>query len=329
MSKVKLASVGLGWWGEVLANAALDSGEAEIVSCFARGEEGRNAFAATFGCKSPSSFDELLADPDVQGVLIATSHQSHRPLIEQAAAAGKAIFVEKPFTLDVEDGAAAVRAAEEAGVILQVGHQRRRAPAERRMKAMLDSGELGELEAVHGVQCKPNGYKMPDTAWRWDADQSPLGSMTSLAVHKVDSMLYLAGPVESVFCFTRPGREVSIDEMTAVALQFESGAVGTILTSFFTPGINELTLFGTKASAYATNDATTLSVQSVDGSEREAIELPVLDPIVDQIRAFAQAIRGEAEVEVDGRAGLAVVAVLEAAVKSAESGEAVSIADLM
>jgi predicted dehydrogenase len=329
MSKVKLASVGLGWWGEVLAHAARDSGEAEIVACFARGEEGRTAFASKIGCKAASSYEELLEDPDVDGVLIATSHQSHRPLIEQAAAAGKAIFVEKPFTLDVEDGAAAVRAADEAGVILQVGHQRRRTPAERRMKAMVDAGDLGDLEAVHGIQCKPNGYKMPDTAWRWDAEQSPLGSMTSLAVHKVDSMLYMAGPVESVFCFTRPGRDVSIDEVTAVSLEFESGAVGTILTSFFTPGITELSLFGTKASAYATNDGATLSVQRVDGETREPIELPQLDPIVDQIAAFARAIRGEEEVEVDGSAGLAVVGVLEAAVKSSETGRAVAIADLM
>ena len=329
MSKVKLGSVGLGWWGKVLAKAAMEGGEAEIVSCFARRTEGREAFAAEFGCRAASSYDELLADPEVEGVLIATSHQTHRPLIERAAAAGKAIFVEKPLTLEVADGLAAVQAAEAAGVVLQVGHQRRRTPAERRMKEMVDAGDLGDIEAVHGIQCIPNGYKMPPTAWRWDADQSPLGSMTSLAVHKVDSMLYLAGPVESVFCFTRPGRDVSIDEVTSVALRFESGAVGTLLTSFFTPRVTELWVLGTRASVYATEDGAQLDVQRVDATGREAVSLSRLDPIVDEVASFARAIRGEAPVEVDGRAGLAVVAVLDAAVRSAAAGRAVSIAEVM
>ena len=66
----------------------------------------------------------LLADPRVEGILIATSNRSHRPLIEQAAAAGKAVFVDKPLTTTMSDGLAAVEAAEAAGIVLQVGHQR-------------------------------------------------------------------------------------------------------------------------------------------------------------------------------------------------------------
>lgn len=327
--KVKLASLGLGRWGKLLARSAEASGMAEVVTCYARRPGGREEFAAEIGCRAADSVAEMLDDEEIDGVLIATSHQSHRPLIEQAASAGKAVFVEKPFTTTVADGRAAVAAAESAGIVLQVGHQRRRSSADRRLHAMVAAGELGDIQGLHGIQSIPNGFKMPPEAWRWDADQSPLGSMTSLGVHKIDSMGYLAGSIASVFCFTRPGRDVTIDESTVLALQFENGAVGTLATSFFTPVISELSVYGTKASGYVTADGTRLHVQRTGESERSEVALDPVDPVVDQLAEFARAIRGEVAVEVDGRAGLAVVAVMEAAVTSAENGCAVEVAPIM
>lgn len=315
--KVRLGSVGLGWWGSSLADAVDTGGLAEIVTCYSRKPSGREAFATKHDCRAADSFEDLLADPEVEGVIIATSHQSHRGLIEQAAAAGKHIFVEKPFTNTVEDGLVAIAAARESGVLIQVGHQRRRTPAKRRMKSMLDSGELGDVETVVAHQSVPNGYKMPEEAWRWDPDQSPLGSMTSLGVHKIDTMHYLVGPIRTVFTLTRPGRSHAIDEATVLALEFESGALATLTTSFFTPVVNEIEVFGTEAAAYSSGGGERLQVQGRNDSKPVEIELEPMDPVVDQMMAFARAVRGEIPVEVDGEAGLAVVAVLEAAVQSA------------
>ena len=201
---VGLGLVGLGWWGGELTKAADRGGAARVVACFARGEEGRNAFADEHGCRAATSMEDLLTDDSVEGVLIATSHQSHRHLIEQVAASGKHVFVEKPLTTTVEDGRAAVDAARRAGVILQVGHQRRRTAANRKIKEMIDAGELGDIETVVAHQSIPNGFKMPEEAWRWNPDQSPLGSMTSLGVHNIDTMHYLVGPIARVSAFTRP-----------------------------------------------------------------------------------------------------------------------------
>src|SRR3970282_1179385 len=100
--RVRLASIGLGWWGSELASAAARTGRIDIVSCFARSVDGREEFAAKHGGRSAGPPDELLPDPEVEGVIIATSNQSHRPIIEQAASAGKHVFVEKPFTNTVE-----------------------------------------------------------------------------------------------------------------------------------------------------------------------------------------------------------------------------------
>lgn len=324
--KVGLASVGLGWWGSELADAVTRTGRAGIVSCFARNAEARDQFAAKHGCRTASSLEDLLVDPEVKGVIIATANQSHRSLIEQAAAAGKHIFVEKPFTNTVEDGVASVAAARDAGVLLQVGHQRRRMAAKRRIKAMLDAGQLGDVETVVAHQSVPNGFKMPEQAWRWDPEQSPLGSMTSLGVHKIDSMLYLVGPIRTVFARTRPGRSYPIDEATVLALEFEGGALGTLTTSFFTPAINDIAVFGMEAAAFSSGGGARLQVQARNDPGPAEVELDQIDPVVDQLTDFARAIRGEIPVEVDGTAGLAVVAVMEAAVQSAAKGRTVDVA---
>ena len=327
--KVRLASIGLGWWGSELADAVARTGRAEVVSGYARGADARDRFAAKHSSRSPGSLDELLADPEIEGVIIATANQSHRTLIEQAAAAGKHIFVEKPFTNTVDDGVAAVAAAREAGVLLQVGHQRRRTAAKRRIKAMLEAGDLGDVETLVANQSMPNGFKMPEEAWRWDPKQSPLGSMTSLGVHKIDTIHYLAGPIRSVFAFTRPGRTRPIDEATILALELASGALATLTTSFFTPMINDIAVFGTEGAAYSRGGGSHLKVQRRDDPAPEEVELDPIDPVVDQMTAFAAAIRGEAPVEVDGGAGLAVVAVMEAAVESAATGESVEVASVL
>lgn len=325
--KVRLGSLGLGWWGAEMAQAVERSGRAEIVSCFARGAEGRDDFAERFGCRAAGSLDEFLTDPEIEGVLIATSHESHRPLTEQAAAAGKHVFVEKPLTTTVADGRACIEATRRAGVILQVGHLRRRTAANRRMKRMLEAGDLGDVETVVAHQSIPNGFRMPEEAWRWSPEESPLGSMTSLGVHKIDTMHYLVGPIRRVSTFTRPGRDHPIDEATVVAVEFECGALGTLTTSFFTPIINEISVFATNGAAYNLAAGTRLQLQARDGSERQEAELEPIDPLVDELIEFAGAVRGEAEVEVDGETALAVIAVLEAAQESAATGRAVEVSE--
>jgi predicted dehydrogenase len=326
--RVRLGLIGLGWWGGELTAAAERGGAARVVSCFARDETARDEFSARHGVPAAASLDEMLGDPTVEGVLIATPHQSHRPLVEQAAAAGKHVFVEKPLTTTIAEGRICVAGAREAGVLLQVGHQRRRTAANRRIKEMLESDELGDVETVIAHQSVPNGFEMPETAWRWSREQSPLGSMASLGIHKIDTMHYLVGPIARVSAFTRGGRNHPIDEATVLALEFESGALATLTTSFFTPVANDIAVFGTLGAAYNTMGGAKLSVQMRADAAPEPVDLPEVDPVVDELVGFAKAIRGEGPVEPDGEGGLATVAVLEAALESARTGRAVEVADL-
>ena len=323
--KVRLASLGLGWWGSLLADGADRSGVAEIVTCYARRSESREDFSRPRECRTSDSAEALLADPEVEGVIIATAHDSHRELVEMSAAAGKHIFIEKPLANTVADARACIEAAEAAGVLLQVGHQRRRQEANRRIKEMIDSGELGDIQTVTSHQSTPYGFSMAADAWRWDTGQSPLGSMTSMGVHLIDTMHYLIGPIVKVMTMSRTGRDRTVDEATIMGFEFESGALATLATSFFTPSINEVAVFGTEGAAYNQRDGAILSFQGRNDDRPTQIPVEPVDLIADQLREFALAIRGGATVEVGGPEGLAVVAVMEAAIEAAASGRTVDV----
>ena len=323
--KVGLGSVGLGGWGRTLANAAVAGGSGEIVAGYARSADSRASFAADFECNAPDSLDDLLDDPAVEGVIVATAHRSHREIVEAAAAAGKHVFVEKPLTLSIEDGLACIKAADAAGVSLQVGHQRRYTTANRRINAMITAGELGDLEAFETHQSIPAGFKMPAEAWRWEAGESPLGAMTSLGVHKIDTMLYHGGPIARVSALTRPGRHHPIDEVSVLALEFESGALGTHITSFFVPMTSRIAVYGTEGAAVSERDGAVLTIQARDEMAPQSVEIEANDPVVDQMVDFCAVARSEQTPEVDGWAGLGVVAVLVAAEESAATGRTVDV----
>jgi predicted dehydrogenase len=327
--KVRLASFGLGWWGEMLARSVAAAGNGEIVTCFARSEGSRDAFAAAVGCDTATSVDEVLADERVEGVLIATPHSTHLDLIERAAAAGKHVFVEKPLTLTYADGAAAIAATEAAGVLLQVGHNRRRAPAMRRLRALIDEGAIGRLGMLESNLSVPMGLETK-SGWRSDPDECPLGGMTALGVHMVDNLIYLAGPAVAVSAMSRRtlGRNPT-DDVTMLSLEFEGGALGYVGTSVVTPKLCITSVHGELGSAYSEEEGQRLFVQrtgELQRTEVEGVEGP--DSIVDQMAAFCRAVRGGPGPEVDGWQGLEVVAVLEAAVRSASERRVVDVAEI-
>jgi predicted dehydrogenase len=162
---IGLGLVGLGWFGAVLADRAKATGVSHVVSCFARSPEARTAFAEANGCNAAESMEAMLEDPAVDGVLIATPHSTHPELVERAAAAGKHIFVEKPIALTVAGARRAIAGAQKAGVVLQIGHNRRRQPANRRIKAMLDAGDLGTVMQLEGSHSAPGALNPDLVAW--------------------------------------------------------------------------------------------------------------------------------------------------------------------
>jgi predicted dehydrogenase len=112
-------------------------------------------------------------------------------------------------------------------------------------------------------------------------------------------------------------------------MELESGALATLTTSFFTPVMNNTAVFGTNGAAFSSEGGDVLKLMGRDDPAPVEVALERIDPLVDQMTAFAAAVRGEAPVEVDGEAGLAVIAVMEAAVESAATRRAVEVASVL
>lgn len=326
MEPVRVASVGLGWWGGTLANAAKAAG-LEVVSCYSPSDR-KHAFAQEHGCRAAGSWDELLADPEVEAVLLATPHSTHADQAADAAAAGKHVFVEKPLTLNVADGKRAVAAAQAAGIVLQVGHNRRRQPGVRRLKALVDEGQLGMIHHVEANLSHPKGLT-PRTGWRANPAESPAGGMTGLGVHMVDNLIYLVGRPRRLAAFSKQIAALgTLDEATTATLEFESGPLGFVGTTTVIPDVATTAAFGTEAAAWNELDGERFYVQKVGEKQRHDEPVDTLDTVSDQLVEFGRCVRTGTAPEVGGPEALEVVAVLEAIVESARDGRMIELDEI-
>jgi predicted dehydrogenase len=329
MENVRLGIVGLGWFGGVLAEAARSSGLAEVVACYSRSPETRTAFAEQHGGRAVADIDEMLGAADVDGVLVATPHSTHVEIAEAAARAGKHVFVEKPLALTVAGVRRVAEAADGSGVVVQAGQNRRRQPANRRIKAMIDSGELGtvlQLEAMHSAA---GGHKPDLPAWRADPEECPHGGMTALGVHTVDTFNYFMGPARRVTAFSRRFTGIrELDDATSVLLEYGDGQLGSINTTYFSPPVVTLSVYGTEAAVWNEEDGTRLFVQPRSEPARSEQPVETIDTIEDELAEFARCIRDGSDPETGVEEALEVAAVLDAMQRSIDTGCAVDMADV-
>ena len=330
MSMVRVAAVGVGMWGKTLGDAAARAGGLTIVACTSRSAESRAAFAKAHDCRDLPSYDTVLRDPEVEGVLITTPHSAHSEQVVAAAAAGKHVFVEKPFTLTVADARRATEACRRAGVVLAAGHQRRRQAANRAIKRLLDEGALGRAVQIEGNFSQTIGFstRLKPGMWRAARAETPGGSLTNLGIHHVDTYQYLLGPIARVTAFVRrvalTGLE--IDDTTAALFEFASGSLGYLGTSWVhaNQGVG-MTLHGTDAQVWNEADGERVLLQRRGETERTAVELTPVDPLVEELLEFAECVRKGTRPEVGGEEATANVAVLEAIVESSATRRAVDV----
>jgi len=121
---VRVACIGMGWWSDVLADAIKRSGRLEIVSCYSRTHEKREAFARKYGCAAATSYEAVLEDRRVEAIINTTPNNVHRETTCAAAKAGKHVFLDKPIATTVADARALTDACRNSKVVLALGYQR-------------------------------------------------------------------------------------------------------------------------------------------------------------------------------------------------------------
>jgi predicted dehydrogenase len=342
--KVRLAPVGLGRWARVLARGARRGDVIELYSCFSRDEERRRAFCAEYDiARSAGTYEELLADPEVEGVIVTTPNDTHRDVIIQALEAGKAVYTDKPIAHTLEDANRIAAAVSETGQVFAVGHSSRRLSGHREMRRWIDEGKVGEISLAEANFSNERGLELTPQTWRFYADKSPGGAFIQLGVHHADTLQYLLGPVRTVTAHARRlfTRSEVPDAVMAIC-EFDSGALGYIGTGWASPGVYSMSLLGTKANlmydldfthwdeSHLADDWSSLRSQFYGESERQPVQLPRTDMFREQLEEFALAIRGQATVEVGAPEAVRALAVVRAALESSKlNGAAVAVDDVI
>jgi predicted dehydrogenase len=246
---INAAIIGLGWWGKTLVEAVSGvSDDIRFVAGTTRSlSDEAQAFAKEHNMELRVSFEDIIADPDIDAVVLVTPNSIHSAQTVAAAEAGKHVFCEKPFALTEADAAVAVAACEKAGVTLGVGYNRRFHPEITKLREMINSGQLGTILHCEATMTFPNGLFLKPDAWRASKDETPCGGLTPLGVHAVDGFIDLCGEIDQVYAqsFHRVV-EVDADDTTSVLFRMKDGMSGYLATMTATGGGFNFQVYGSK-----------------------------------------------------------------------------------
>ena len=318
------AIVGLGRWGRNLVNSVEGKSEKlRFVKCVVRQPDSAREYAAEKGLEIETDFDRMLRDERIQAVVLATPHSLHVRQILAAAAAGKAVFCEKPLALTAADAERAVEACRRANVTLGLGHDKRLWESMQELMRISASGELGQILHIEGHFSNESTGRY-FTGWRAMDDDAPGGGLTATGIHIIDAFVALAGPIRAVHAHvvSHPPAPDPVDSLTAF-LEFSSRVSGVLCGVRTTPAYWRVHVFGKDGSAEAIG-ATELTVRRTD-TEPERFTFGPVDTLRSELEAFADAASGGAPYYIAPQQMIDAVAALEATIESMKSGRTVRV----
>jgi predicted dehydrogenase len=319
------AIIGLGRWGQNYVNSVQGvSTRVRFTRGVVRHPDKVREFADKQGLRLSTDYAEVLADPAIKMVVLATPNSLHPAQIAAAAQAGKAVLCEKPLALTRADAEGAVRACRDAGVMLGVGQDKRFWPSMREMKRVVDSGVLGEVLHVEGHFSNENASKKLQYGWRESPQESPGGSITATGIHVLDAFINLIGPVKRVTAqrIVKSPPPESLDTLT-IMLEFQNRVSGVLCGVRATPLFWRVHIFGNTGSVEAAGPNELIVRTSGGKFERRTFE-PV-NALRANLEAFADAVEGRAGYPISTAQMVDVIAGLEAIVAAVGTGEAVTV----
>ena len=327
---LRVACIGMGWWSDVLADAAQRSGKLKIVACYTRSADKRNAFAAKYKCRAIDSYEAVLADPAIEAVINTTPNDVHLETTRAAAQAGKHVFLDKPIANRVSEGRAITEICRKAGVVLAMGYQRRRENHFRWIKQQIDAGVFGKLVNAEANISRDRLGKIDLSSWRYQAAGMPGGVMLQIGIHYADVLEYLIGPIKAVrgqFAqLVLPGDN---PDVASLVFEHENGALSTLNASYASASEYYLmNIYGKEATAYYDlhNGLRWLK----RGTDRPvAVACEANDTFAEELDEFAAAVRGQGSPEVGGDYATRSLAVVRAGITSAREGRKVEVEEIL
>ena len=322
---VRVGVVGLGYWGPNLARNFDRLPGAELRWICDASPEARERWAGELrGARVASDLDELLADPELDAVAVATDVPTHAALAVRVLEAGKHCFVEKPLAQSVAEAEQVVAAAASAGRTLMVGHLLEYHPGVEKLKEIADAGELGDIHYVYSNRLNLGKLRADENA------------LWSLGAHDVSVVLHLAGEEPSeCHAFGESYMRPPVEDVVFCYLRFPSGLAAHLHLSWLDPHKERrLTVVGSRRMATFDDMELERKVSVYDkGFDQDyrsygeyiarsgdvwSPRVSNEEPLRIECRHFVDRVRDGAEPRSGGESGLRVVRVLEALQRSLE-----------
>lgn len=331
---IRFAIVGCGHIAKKHVEAIQNVEEAQLVAVCDNHPERLKQFSETYGVKGFFALEDMIDKvKDIDVINICTPSGLHRPMAIQAAKANKHVIVEKPLALTVEDAEQIIEACKTHQVKLAVVHPNRFRPAIRELKRAMDNSWFGRLSHVNvTVRWNRNQAYYDQAGWRGTKSMDG-GVLMNQAIHNLDLLLWLCGPVHEVQAYTATRlRNIETEDVAVAILTLANGALGMVeaATTIYPRNLEEsISIFGEKGSAIVGGSTANWIRHWVfeDMSQEEAesmIERINQDPYGISghewiIRDMVEAIQNERNPAVTGEDGRAAVALVNAIYKAAES----------
>jgi len=310
----------------------------QVAVCHNASRESGQRFATQYGARFVPTYEEVCSDPEVDFVDVCTFPDFRLPPLEVCAANMKHIQVQKPIATSTETARKMIEIAASAGILLGVVSQQRYNDSSIFVKSAIEQGRLGRL-----IQCdcyvkwwRSADYYSRPIKGSWHTEGG--GALINQAIHQVDLLRWMAGPVERVFGMWQLGsvHAIESEDVVNATLRYQSGATGVLQASTaIWPGYTErIELHGTLGSVIITADRITSwdvrhdqgPAPSLPGEGASGSSDPMaisLTPFERQFLDFADAIRQRRLPSVSGKDGLAALEIVEAIYASCRSGNAV------
>jgi len=304
MEKVRWGIIGCGDVTEVKSGPAFQKVDhSELVAVMRRDAEKAADYAKRHGVPAwYSNADQLIADPNVDAIYVATPPDTHAFYALKAIAAGKPVYIEKPMCRTYAECLDVNKLAEEKGVKVFVAYYRRKLPGFMKVKELIEKGKIGEVRMVTlhlwKHQKETAGAEMH---WHVDPAVGGGGHFYDLASHQFDYLDFLFGPVATTKSIVRNQSKIyKAEDILSVAFEFENGVVGTGSWCFNSSEVNDrdtIEIIGTKGRIeYSTFDFIPVKLFTVAGIEEfsfpkpEHVQQNLIEQVVNDLRGNDTAV---------------------------------------
>ncbi len=325
---LNIAVVGLGWWGKIISDLVVTSKKLKLVRVADISDEAARTIGAKHSVAFSRSLDDVLKDPNVKGVVLCTPHTLHCEQIQAVARSGKHVFCEKPLCMSRDEVLKAIKAVNEAGVKIAVGHEMRFNPPILEMMRMIKAGELGTPLQVDCNFSQDKFLTLNADNWRLSNKEAPAGPMTATGIHMLDLSVGVFGEADWVRASVKQlGSQLTNGDTLAIMVSFKNGGHSMISAILATPFYGRFSVYCSHGWVEVrdiahpeTPKGWTLTVCK-RGGEAVTSRYPTAHTVLTNLEAFGDACEGRADYPVPQSQMIANISALDAVFRSTVSGK--------